>query len=588
MANNIVQAFIDVSRKYERLPCVHFERDGVWNSLTWDEMRRKVLSLSVALKKIGLKRGNAAVIYSKTRYEWAIADFALMAIGAISVPAYHSFKLEKLSHIIRDSGAKLIVVEDSELLEIAKTSVESLGKSDSIQLLSIDPCDGCRNLEGIMTGVAEGDLNETLKTLEFISADDIATYVYTSGTTGELKGVVLTHGNLLAEIRSIEQLFDFKNNQIGLLWLPLAHVLGRMMEVYQLVHGSQTAFANDINRLPQIYQEIRPHFVCGVPRMLEKIHARVDEYISKRWLLLRWIFEWAFDTGRDFSKLDQKHRRIPLMLRLKFFVAKLLIFSKLQKRLGGRLECFICGGAKLKKDVARFFHSVGISVLEGYGLTETFAAITVNRKDDFHFGTVGKPIPGSEIRISSDGEILVRGPTVFKEYLNSPDETRNSFTHDGWFKTGDLGEYSRDGFLRITGRRKEVIVTSGGKKIVPTMIEEMLLVSPYIEHVMVYGDERPYLTAIITLNNSEVSATLKKLAGHNDSGSDLASSRDVRRIIWKHVEEVNASLASFETIKKMEIVEGSFTIDGGELTPTLKLRRNFIAMKYRRLIDSMY
>ncbi|NLD27440.1 MAG: long-chain fatty acid--CoA ligase [Myxococcales bacterium] len=588
MADNIVQAFVDVSHRYEQLPCAHFERDGSWDFLTWGEMRRKVLALSAALKRIGLKKGDAAVIYSKTRYEWAIADFAVMAIGGISVPAYHSFKLKKLSHIIRDSGAKLIIAEDSELFEIAESSVEFLGKTDSTKILSIDPCGGCQNLEDIMMGPSDEDLNEIAKALESISADDTATYVYTSGATGEIKGVVLTHGNLLAEIRSIEQIFDFKSDQIGLLWLPLAHVLGRMMEVYQLVHGSQTAFANDINRLPKVYQEIQPHFVCGVPRMLEKIHARVDEYVSKRWVLLRWIFEWAFGVGREFSKLDRKHRSIPLLLRLKFFIARILIFSRLQKRLGGRLECFICGGAKLKKDVASFFHSVGISVLEGYGLTETFAAITVNRKDDFRFGTVGKPIPGSEIRISADGEILVRGPTVFKEYLNSPDETRESFTRDGWFKTGDLGEYSRDGFLRITGRRKEVIVTSGGKKIVPTMIEEALSASPYIEHVMVYGDERPYLTALITLNRSKLLAYLRKLGVHSDSESDLALSDDVRRVIWKHVEEVNANLASFETIKKMEIIDSSFTIDGGELTPTLKFRRNFIALKYRRLIDSMY
>jgi long-chain acyl-CoA synthetase len=284
----------------------------------------------------------------------------------------------------------------------------------------------------------------------------------------------------------------------------------------------------------------------------------------------------------------QKKRPVPLDMKVKFALANLLLFRKLRGRLGGRLGLFVCGGARLPEEVTRFFHAVGITVLEGYGLTETFAAVTVNRCDDYHFGTVGKPLPGVAVKIASDGEILIKGPNVFTEYLGRPEETAQAFDAEGWFKSGDIGEYSRDGFLRITGRKKEMIVTAGGKNIAPQMIEDVMLSSPLISHFMVHGEGRKFLTALVTLNDSEARDYLRSCGSEVGDGERLAENPAIRKAVEAHIEEKNSKLSKFETIKRFAIIEGDFTVEGGELTPTLKVRRDFTGRKYRESLDALY
>lgn len=586
--SNIISAFFETATSLGERSCAHFEDGGKWKCLSWTEMMRFVKNASALLVRHGLKRGDRVIIFGNTRLEWVIADFAVMAAGGISVPVYQSFNAQRVAHILKDARPRIAIVENDTLLAILDEAIGLIGSKDVITVISMEDGGGIISLSSMKIDVDADELRSVEEIGARLCDSDVATYVYTSGTTGTLKGVVLTHGNIYSEIRAIERVFDFGPDDIGLLWLPLAHVLGRMLEVFLIVHGCQTALASDINRLPEVYREIRPHFVCGVPRMLEKIHEAVDAYVKRSNFLARKLFAWAFDVGARRGRFIQKRRPVPFFLSLKFAVALALVFRRLKARLGGRLKCFICGGAMLPDEIGKFFHSAGITVLEGYGLTETFAAVTVNRFDDFHFGTVGKPLHGVDLKLAGDGEILIRGPTVFREYLNLPEETKKAFDDDGWFRTGDIGEYSRDGFLRITGRKKDMIITAGGKNIAPQMIEGIMSDSPYINHFMVYGEGRKYLAALVTLNADDVLAYLKKHGYPIEEGTPLSRHPAVIRLIQKHVDEGNMRLAKFETVKRFAIIDQDFSMETGELTPTMKLRRKAVIDKYRDVVEGMY
>lgn len=587
-SNNVIKSFIDRATSLGEAPCSHFKAEGNWRSISWAEMMSRTKNLSANLIRLGLGKGDRAVIFGNTRIEWTIADFAIMAAGGITVPIYQSLNAERISHILKDSRPKFAVVEGGSQIKKFDDAVRMSGLSTPITVISMEEGQGLISISSLAEKADGEDLRALGERIGAISAGDVATYVYTSGTTGALKGVVLTHGNVQAEADAVEDVFDFTTDEIGLLWLPLAHVLGRMMEIFLLVHGSQTAYATSIEELPRTYLEIRPHFVCGVPRMLEKIHERAESYIQNSVAPVRALFRWALDVGKGRERLIQKSRRIPLTLGISYWIASALIFRKLTAAFGGRLRCIICGGAKLSEEVAGFFHYAGIVVLEGYGLTETFAAATVNRFDDYHLGTVGKPVSGVELKLASDGEILIRGKTVFREYLNLPDETKRSFTDDGWFKTGDLGEYSRDGFLRITGRKKEMIITAGGKNVAPQLVESIMSESPYISQFMVYGDGRKYLVGLVALNAREVMTYLKNHGSPVGDGEALSRHPMVVGLIGDHVNRANGRLASFETVKRFAIIDAGFSVETGELTPTMKIRRDVVIDKYRNVLETLY
>jgi len=587
-STNIISAFFETAGALGNRTCAHFKVGEEWRNITWTEMERSVRNAATGLVRLGLEKGDRVIIFGNTRLEWVIADFAVMAAGGISVPVYQSYNAGRVSHILKDAEPKMAIVESNSLLEVLDEAMDGSGFRDAITVIGMEDGKGLVTLSSLMSGDGRDLAKGIQDTVAGLSKTDVATYVYTSGTTGSLKGVVLTHGNILAEVRAAERVFDFGPDEIGLLWLPLAHVLGRMLEVFLLVHGCQTAFADDIKKLPQVYMEISPHFVCGVPRMLEKIYERIQAYVKEASPLSRHFFNWSMKVGMKHGRLLQKRRRVPFLLRVKFAIASALIFRRLMKRLGGRLGCFICGGAKLPEEIGKFFHAAGIMVLEGYGLTETFAAATVNRFDDYHFGTVGKPLHGVDLKLAADGEILIRGPMVFREYLNLPGETKAAFDEGGWFLTGDIGEYSRDGFLRITGRKKEMIITAGGKNVAPQMVEGVMSETPYVNHFMIYGDGRKYLVALVTLNDGEVSAYLRKHGCPMEEEIPLSRHPAVTRLIQTHVDEKNLGLARFETVKRFAIIDGDFSIESGELTPTMKIKRNVVVEKYRDVLEGMY
>jgi len=575
VSSTVISAFFETASRRGRSVCARFKRSGSWHEVSWEETAERVRRTACLIRSIGIRHGERVAVAGATSYEWTVADLGILASGAVCVPIYSSLTLEQTAHILKDCSPKLIFA-DSGLMGKIGESVSLSGVGATIRPLSSDQYVGECDYRGVDAIV--GDLEPR----------DVATIVYTSGTTGVQKGVVLTHGNLISEVLGAKKAFDFKEDEVGLAFLPLAHVLGRMMQFYNLAQGCITAYAEGIERLAQNYIEVKPHFLCAVPRMLEKVYELIQDHVAGLPGPMRSLFNWAFGVGRERIALVQKHRVVPFQLKIKAALADVLVFGRIRQRLGGRLRAYICGGAPLSEEIARFFCSSGIMILEGWGLTETFAAVTVNRADDFHFGTVGKPLAGAQLGLAADGEVLVRGPLVFKEYLNLPDETKNAFDSDGWFKTGDIGEISRDGFLRLTGRKKEIIITAGGKNISPQMIEGLLSKSPYINHAVVCGDGRKYLTVLITLNRGAVVDYLAERGITAVEGERLSSHPAVLQLVSEHVEEQNGHLASYETIKRFAILDGEFSVEGGELTPTLKVRRDFTTRKYRDAIGSMY
>lgn len=583
---NIISAFFDLAAKRGSSACFHVKRDGRWNILSWIEVATSVKTLASALLSMGLKKGERVLLVGSTRAEWTVADCAVLAIGAVTVPVYPTMTADRVASIIRDSEPRFAIVERGKDREVILEAERILGLERSIQLISFDPAEG---IEDIGSLVAKGGAGEEIEGIAGkIQSDDLATIVFTSGTTGEQKGCLITHANMTAEIRGAMETFDFKADEIGLLWLPLAHVLGRMIQFYHLLEGCQTAFAESVDHLSQNYLEVRPHFVCGVPRMVEKIHEGVEAYATRLTGRRKRFFNWALKIGRERSELLQKLRPVPISLAIQYRIADLFLFKKFRAKLGGRVRKMIIGGASLSEAAAEFMHACDILMIEGYGLTETFAAATCNRSHDYHFGTVGKPLPGVEVKLAQDGEVLIRGPIVFKGYVNRPNETLDAFDADGWLKTGDLGSFSRDGFLRLTGRKKDVIITSSGKNIAPQMIEKLMSDSPYIANFLVYGDGRKYLTALVSLNRSVVQEKLEADGIVIDATTRLSELKAVRDLISAHISERNTKLAPFETIKKFAICDGDFSADGGELTPTLKARRGFIGEKYRELLATLY
>jgi long-chain acyl-CoA synthetase len=585
---NVVAAFFRTAVLQGRAPCVHFKRDGVWRTESWAWLADTVCRVAAGLKRRGLKPGEKVAIFASSRLEWTIADLAIMAVGAISIPIYRSLAGDRLSFILGHSEPRMAIVENDQFAALLEETRRTSGIPHDVDIIAMEEGGPIPSLTQIGEEATSEETESITQGALGLSSDDVATIVYTSGTTGELKGVVLTHKNLLAEIQAAQRVFSFSSRDICMLCLPLAHVLGRMTQFYVLIQGCQAAYAESLERLPQNYLEVRPHFVVAVPRMLEKIQERVHAHLEGSSRLARGLFDWALSVGRRRSALLMRHRRVPWSLSLRYRLADLLVFRKLRARLGGRLRIIVSGGAYLPEEVAEFFHAAGMTIQEGYGLTETFAAATVNRTDDFRFGTVGKPLPGIELKIADDGEVLLKGPTIFKGYFKNQEEASISFDEKGWFRTGDLGEYTKDGFLRITGRKKDIIVTAGGKNVAPQLIESVMLSSPYIDYFVVCGEGRKYLTALVVLNAEAVRGYLLA-QGYVAQGSEpLGSAPLVKQLIGRHIEEQNKRLASYETIKRFSIVEGDFSVENGALTPTLKVRRSIVADRYRDILDGLY
>ena len=522
---------------------------GVYQPISTEEFGRRVRACAGALASLGITRGDRVAILSYNRVEWSIADFACQLLGVADVPIYSTLPPDQCAYILQDSGAKAIFTENAD--QVAKV------RGQVPKIISFDPAEGVESFEEFLK---KGGEPPAVK----VEPDDLATLIYTSGTTGVPKGVMLTHRNLVSNMLASASAFDVTPADTILSFLPLSHVFERIFDYLFYLWGTSIAYAEHVDKVAENLLEIRPTIMAAVPRFYEKVYSKIKKSVGEQKPWKQGLFEWARAVGAAAGDFHRRGARPPFGLRFRLGLAKLLVLGKLQNRVGGRIRFFVSGGGALSRDVAEFFYSLGLPILEGYGLTETSPVLCVNRIGATRLGTVGRTIPGVEVKIASDGEILARGPNIMKGYYNQPEETSKVMV-DGWFATGDIGEFDPEGFLKITDRKKDLFKTSGGKYIAPSVIEGRLKLSPRILNAVVIGDARKFPSALIV--------PVKGV------------SRDE---IAKEVATLNETLAHHEQIKKFELLENDFTIDGGELTPTMKVKRKVVEKKYKAVIDAIY
>ena len=535
------------------------EQEDGWRAVPWDEAAERVEALAQGLLARGVRHGDRVAVLSRTRLEWILLDWAVMSIGAVVVGLYPTSSAEECEYILGHCEAVLAFTEDEEQ---TRKLVSIRGALP--QLREIIPFDWLEKLE------SDGRLAKHLRP-EPITEDDLATLIYTSGTTGPPKGCMLTHRNLAAAAMCVVAGMN-QPGDICLLFLPMAHSYARLAHQAASFRGTTVALVADVARVPEALAKVRPTILPAVPRVYEKIHANALGEIERAGGLRTRIGLWALGVGARTSRAGRGGVPVRGVLAQQQKVADRLVFTKVRERLGGRLRVGISGAAPLSTDVMEFFHALGVPVIEGYGLTETASSATVNEPGDFRIGTVGRTVEDTELRLADDGEILLRSPSIFAGYYKDPDATAAALTDDGWFSTGDVGEIDDEGFLRITDRKKDLIITAGGKNIAPQNLENALKSSRFVSQALVVGDRRPYVTALVTLDEAEVAS----------------SDRDAQALVQELVDDVNRDRTRVEQIKRFVILPRDFSQEEGEVTPTLKLRRKVIHEHFADEIEKLY
>jgi long-chain acyl-CoA synthetase len=563
-----------------------YRDSGTWRSISSSDFRRNVAGTVRQLQQLGIRKGERVAILSENRPEWSIADFAILLLGAVTVPVYSTLTPEQTAFTLRDSGASVVFVSTGSQLRkvqaiLSQTQVHKMMVMDPIEVPS-DLAATCMRMDQFMT---QGPLtldSETESLARSIQPDDLATIIYTSGTTGISKGAMLTHGNIASNISCSLLGFDMRPGMLSVSFLPLSHVTARHVDLSLLYHGVTLAYCPFIEHLAETLLEVRPTLCVSVPRVYEKIYAKTE--MTARGFPKRAIYRWALSVGRA-HKPEILAGQTPTALSWK--LAHRLVFSKIRQGLGGRVKTFISGGAPLGRELAEWFATVDIRIHEGYGLTETSPVIAVNTPVNHRIGTVGKVLPNLEVRIAEDGEILVRGPSVFKGYWNRPEETQNAF-QDGWFKTGDIGHIDAEGYLSVTDRKKELIKTSGGKFIAPQPIENSLKLNPLVGAAAIIGDRRKFAFVIVSPNFGLLEDWARSNGVIFSSRAELVANLKVQGLYEGIVEQINQNLARFEKLKRVLLVADEFSAENGALTPTMKLRRRVVEERYRREIEELY
>ena len=574
------EIFFSVVDRDDRVVMMH-RRAIQWVSISSFEFYQGVLGVARALRDWGIAKGDRVAILSENRPEWTIADFACLLIGAVVVPVYTTLTGEQTAYILRDSGARVIFVSNDKQLQKVQ-SIQSQTAVGRIVVMDAVETAHAVHLQRLMhDGPKERDaqFDSAART---VVPDDLATIIYTSGTTGTPKGAMLTHGNMASNIAHSLSGFTIRGGEISISFLPLSHVTARHVDLAMLFRGVTLAYVSVLDQLPQALLEVRPTIFVGVPRVYEKIHGQVDA--KAKGFPKKWIYRWALSVGRAHRAEVLADRR-PTSLAWK--LCDRLVYSKVRAGMGGRAEVFISGGAPLGRELAEWYADIGIRIDEGYGLTETSPVIAVNSPQAHKLGTVGKTLPNIEVRIAEDGEILVRGPSVFKAYWNRREETQAALT-DGWFKTGDIGNIDADGYLSVTDRKKDLIKTSGGKFIAPQPIENSLKLNPLVGTAAILGDRRKFASVLISPNFVALEEWARENEIPSASRAELVVNPKVQALYEGIVEGTNQNLARFEKLKRVLLVPDEFTADNGALTPTMKLRRRVIEERYRKQIDEMY
>jgi long-chain acyl-CoA synthetase len=583
--------FEAIDRYSSKGAALRYKQGGKWHDVTHQELARKVHHAAVGLWELGVQPGDRVGILSTNRPEWAVADFACLTARCADVPIYPTIPGRQVAYILKDSLAVATFVSDrTQYQKIADNRAELPNLKHIICFDAPGEGEGVIGLQELWQrgAAAEDKYPDYKRDACAVGQHDLATLIYTSGTTGNPKGVMTTHRNIASNVEAALEVLDIGPEDSCLSLLPLSHTFERMAGHYVMLHsGATISYAESIDQVPANLLEVRPTIVLSVPRLFEKIYARVLENATAGSALKRRIFHWSRNTADTWSALSLAGKPVPGTLSLKKKVADKLVFSKLQARTGGRIRFFVSGGAPLYPEIARFFYSAGIPILEGYGITETSPVIAVNPLDAPHMGTVGPVIPGVDVKIAPDGEILARGPNVMAGYFNKPEATREAIDEDGWFHTGDIGEFDSDNYLKITDRKKDIIVTAGGKNIAPQPIENRVKVNKYILNAVMVGDKRkfPLILVVPNVDGLELWATEQGIL--TDPGEFL-NHPDVVTKIESEVMGCFGDLASYEIPKKVLIIATDFSIEAGELTPTLKVKRKVVEEKYKDLIETMY
>lgn len=583
----------DLGRGKDR-PVLKYKSGDNWNGIKYDELHRDTENFALGLSSMGIKRGDRVAIIAENRPEWVFTDMAILGLGAIDVPLYPISTSETIEFIMNNSESAGIVVSNkfqlNKVLKIKKN---------------------CRHLKFIvvMNNEDKGDekdvysfLDIQIKGVEFkkdhpnyfeescslCQENDLCTIIYTSGTTGEPKGVMLTHKNICSNIKAAHEIFDINENDIFLSFLPLCHIFERMAGYYTAFScGGTIAYAESIEKIAGNMEEIHPTILTAVPRLFERMYSKIKRNVESQPEKKQKIFNWAIEIGKEFQIAKKSGHPMPIFLSLKNKLADKLVFHKLRAKTGGKLRFFISGGAALARELGQFFEAAGILIFEGYGLTESSPVIAANRVNDYKFGTVGKPLPGVEIKIAKDGEILAYGPNIMQGYYRNKKETEETIK-DGWLHTGDIGVFDAEGFLIITDRKKHLFKTSGGKYIAPTPIENMFLASKYIDQFVLIGDRRMFVSALIVPDYDALKEYADANRIHYKDINELVEMKQIYELLDKELDQFQKKLANFERVRKFAILEKPFTIEGGELTPSLKVKRKVIEERYKDLIEDMY
>ena len=567
---------------------------GKYVGITYDQFKEETDSFAFGLASLGIGKGDKVSIIAENRPEWVYSDMAILGLGAIDVPLYPSLTSDSVEYILNNSESKAIIVSTKFQLNKVMKIRDKCKTLKYIILLNEKDADS--SIKDLLSFSKVQELGKDFSkahpsllkdNLAIIKPDDICTIIYTSGTTGEPKGVVLTHRNILSNVQAALDCFPIGSTDVFLSFLPLCHIFERMAGYYTAFSAKCTVcYAESIETVAQNLVDVKPTIMTSVPRLFERIHTKIIKNVDSQPLKKQKIFYWAMDVGVRYAEFKKKGN-IPLSFKLKHKVADKLVFSKLREKTGGNLRFFISGGAALPTYLGNFFEAIGIIIVEGYGLTESSPVICANRVEDFKFGSVGKPFPGVEIKIASDGEILARGPNIMQGYYKNKKETEATIK-DGWLYTGDIGVFDGDGFLKITDRKKHLFKTSAGKYIAPNPIESMFLASKYIDQFVLIGDRRMFLTALIVPDFEAVREYADSHKIPYDKVEDLVRDEQIYKMLDKEMDQFQKKLANYERVRKFVLLDRPFTIESGEITPSLKIKRKYVEERYQDLIEQMY
>lgn len=589
----LAELFLYAAEKHKRNDALNYKSGGEWRAISSDEMISRAENIALGLYSLGLRKGEKVALLAANSPEWTLTDAGCQLAGFVDVPIYTTLAPHSVEYIIKDSGTQIFFLQNKDCLERVK---EHLYNCPTLKKVVLFDAAGVKTKNTISLAELEkegenlkSENPELIKKLSnAIEPNDVATLIYTSGTTGEPKGVMLTHTNIVSNALDAGAEFSFSDKDKPLSVLPLSHVFERSGMYLYILNGMAVYYAESIDKAADNLREVAPTIFVGVPRIFEKVYAKAKIKAAQESSVKEMIFDWAIEVGKDYADRTEKKQPIPRTLAVKHGIADRLVFSKLREFFGGNLRACISGGAALSDDIYLMFTGAGISIMQGYGLTETSPVITSNNQLNQRLGTVGKPIRNVKARIAADGEIEVSGPNVMLGYYNKPDATHSAFTEDGWFKTGDIGAIDSDGFLKITDRKKELFKTSGGKYIAPSPIEQMITASRFVSQVVLVGNGRKFPAALIVPNFEQLEnyAKLKNL--DIKTFAEFCQSERIINLIERQIAELTTKLSHYEKVKRIALLEQELTVEGGELTPTLKVKRRVVNEKYAAIIEKIY